>query len=265
MSSEMGSGEEEAEKRRRHHFVLVHGVCHGAWCWYKVATALSSAGHRVTALDMAACGASPARAEDVASFEEYSRPLLDAVAALPDGERAVLVGHSFGGQGLALAMERHPEKVAVAVFVSAAMPAAGKPMSLVLEQFSKETGPEFYMDCTENPGETFLLGPEYLAQRLYQLSPAEDLTLARAMVRPSGRFLNDATMTGDVLTAARYGAVRRVYVVAEDDASWTAEFQRRMASWSPGTEVRGMQGADHMAMFSKAKELSDLLMEIAGK
>jgi pimeloyl-ACP methyl ester carboxylesterase len=124
-------------KKLRHHFVLVHGLCHGAWCWYKVATALSSAGHRVTALDMAACGARPGRAEEVPSFEEYSQPLLDAVAALPPEEKAVLVGHSFGGQCLALAMERYPDRVSVAVFVSAAMPAAGKPMNLVFQQVTK--------------------------------------------------------------------------------------------------------------------------------
>ncbi|KAL6613858.1 hypothetical protein ACP70R_036128 [Stipagrostis hirtigluma subsp. patula] len=128
------------------------------------------------------------------------------------------------------------------------------------------------MDCTirtsgdpRDPIETLLLGPEYLARRLYQLSPPEDLTLAMAMVRPSRRFQDDATMKGDVLTAERYGAVRRAYVVAEDDASWSAEFQRRMASWNPGTEVRGLQGADHMPMFSKPRELSELLMEIANK
>ncbi|CAO1940850.1 unnamed protein product [Urochloa humidicola] len=97
--------EEIGKHHHQHHFVLVHGVCHGAWSWYKVASLLSSAGHRVTALDMAACGARPERAEEVPSFEEYSRPLLDAVAALPPGEKAVLVGHSFGGQSLALAME----------------------------------------------------------------------------------------------------------------------------------------------------------------
>ncbi|TVU34675.1 hypothetical protein EJB05_16520, partial [Eragrostis curvula] len=259
-------------ERQQHHFVLVHGLCHGAWCWYKVATMLESAGHRVTALDMAGCGARPERAEEVASFEEYSRPLLDAVAALPAGEKAVLVGHSFGGQSLALAMERYPEKVAAAVFASAAMPAVGKPMKIVSEEFSQETGPEFFMDCTrgtsgdpQNPMATFLLGPQYMAHRLYQLSPPEDLTLARAMVRPSRRFAEDAVMKGKVLTEERYGAARRVYVVAEEDASWSAEFQRRMASWNPGTEVIGLQGADHMPMLSKPRELAELLMEVADK
>ncbi|KAK3166431.1 hypothetical protein QOZ80_1AG0045710 [Eleusine coracana subsp. coracana] len=259
---------EDAERQLQHHFVLVHGVCHGAWCWYKVAAILEFTGHRVTALDMAACGARPGRAEDVTSFEDYSRPLLDTVAALPPEEKVVLVGHSFGGQSLALAMERFPDKVDVAVFISAAMPAAGKPMTFVFEQ--QETGPDFLMDCThrtggdpQNPIPTFLLGPHYLAKRLYQLSPLEDLTLAWAMVRPSRQFLNDAVMKGNVLTAERYGTVRRVYVVAEDDASWSAEFQRRMASWNPGTAVKALQEADHMPMFSKPRELAELLVEIA--
>jgi pimeloyl-ACP methyl ester carboxylesterase len=117
-------GMEEGGKKQQHHFVLIHDVCHGAWSWYRVPTALAAAGHRVTALDMAGCG------EEVASFEEYSRSLLGAVAALPEGEKVVLVAHSFGGQSLALAMERHPEKVTVAVFVTATMPAAGNPMAV---------------------------------------------------------------------------------------------------------------------------------------
>ncbi|CAO1942946.1 unnamed protein product [Urochloa humidicola] len=174
----MESGEKQGQ---RHHFVMVHGVCHGAWSWYKVSTLLSSAGHRVTALDMAACGARPGRAEEVKSFEEYSRPLLDAAAALPPGEKAVLVGHSFGGQSLALAMERYPDKVAVTVFVSAAMPAAGKPMALVFEQaLQQKRSADFYMDCKietsgdpQHPVETFQFGPQFLEQRLYQLSPPE--------------------------------------------------------------------------------------------
>jgi alpha-beta hydrolase superfamily lysophospholipase len=96
------------------HFVLVHGLCHGAWSWYKVATALESAGHRVTALDLAAAGAHPARLHEVRSFEDYSRPLLDAVAAAPDGDRLV--------------------KIAAAVFVAAALPCVGKHMGVTTEE-----------------------------------------------------------------------------------------------------------------------------------
>ncbi|CAL4969839.1 unnamed protein product [Urochloa decumbens] len=262
----------EGGKIRQHHFVLIHGVCHGAWCWYRVATVLETAGHRVTALDMAGCGASPGHGEDVESFEEYCRPLLDTVAALPEGEKAVLVGHSFGGQCLALAMERFPEKVAMAVFVTATMPVPGKPMSFAFKQLSQGRAPDFYMDCTmgttgdpQNPDKTFLFGPKYMARRVYQLSPPEDLTLATSMVRPSRRFLNDETMNGAILTTERYGAVRRVYIVAEDDELKPAEMQRLMVSWNPGTQVIGLKGADHMPMFSTPRELSELLIEISNK
>jgi hypothetical protein len=94
----------------------------------------------------------------------------------------------------------------------------------------------------------------------------QDLTLAKAMVRPSRSFQDDGMLKrNNVLTADRYGAVRQVCVVAEDDASWSAEFQRRMVSWSPGTEVRSLQGADHMAMLSKPTDLSNLLVEVANK
>ena len=86
------------------------------------------------------------------------------------------------------------------------------------------------------------------------------------MVRPSRSFQDDGMLQrNNVLTADRYGAVRRVCVVAEDDATVPAAFQRLMASWNPGTEVMGLQGADHMAMLSKPRELSELLMEIADK
>lgn len=56
---------------------------------------------------------------------EYSRPLLATVAGLAPEEKVVLVGHSFGGVSLALAMEQYPDRVAVAVFVATGMPSAG--------------------------------------------------------------------------------------------------------------------------------------------
>ncbi|KAL6599036.1 hypothetical protein ACP70R_045900 [Stipagrostis hirtigluma subsp. patula] len=118
------------------HFVLVRGLAHGAWCWYKVVARLGAAGHRVTALDMAASGAHPARIDEVPSFEEYSWPLLDAVAAAPDGDKLVLVGHSLDGLSLALAMERFPRKVAAAVFLVACMPCVGRHMGLTIEEVS---------------------------------------------------------------------------------------------------------------------------------
>ncbi|KAK1559094.1 hypothetical protein Q3G72_010669 [Acer saccharum] len=104
------------------HFVLVHGACHGAWCWYKVATLLKTAGHRVTALDMAASSTHPSQLHDIPSMSDYFKPLMEFMASLPPEERVILVGHSMGGYCISAAMESFPHKVSVAVFCTAFMP-----------------------------------------------------------------------------------------------------------------------------------------------
>nr|CAA84025.1 Pir7a [Oryza sativa Indica Group] len=255
------------------HFVFVHGLGYGAWCWYRVVAALRAAGHRAMALDMAAAGAHPARADEVGSLEEYSRPLLDAVAAAAPGERLVLVGHSLGGLSLALAMERFPDKVAAAVFLAACMPAAGKHMGITLEEFMRRIKPDFFMDSktivlntNQEPRTAVLLGPKLLAEKLYNRSPPEDLTLATMLVRPGTNYIDDPIMKDEtLLTEGNYGSVKRVFLVAMDDASSDEEMQRWTIDLSPGVEVEELAGADHMAMCSKPRELCDLLLRIAAK
>ncbi|XP_037415626.1 probable esterase PIR7A isoform X2 [Triticum dicoccoides] len=255
------------------HFILVHGLCHGAWCWYKLVPMLRAAGHRVTALDMAASGAHPARMDEVASFEDYSRPLLDAVAAAPAGERLVLVGHSLGGLNLALAMEGFPRKVAAAVFLAACMACAGRHMGVTIEEFCRRTPADFFMDSKsmvlntdQGPRPAVALGPKLLAAKLYDRSSVEDLMLATLLVRPGCQFVDDPLMRDEaLLTDANYGSVKKVYVVLKDDASSSEEMQRWMVDLSPGTEAEELAGADHMAMCSKPRELCDVLLRIASK
>nr|XP_029120776.1 esterase PIR7B-like isoform X2 [Elaeis guineensis] len=213
--------EEESKK----HFILVHGMCHGAWCWYKLATLLRSAGQRVTALDLAASGVHPKRLDELRSFSDYFAPLMEAMASIPSGERVVLVGHSYGGYGIALAAEKFPEKVSVAVFVSATMPGFSAPLSAI-EQ--------------------------------------EDLTLATMLVRPGIRLQDDPT-SGDMVTKENYGSVSRVFILCKEDLCLEENFQRSIIAESPGVEVKEIEAADHMVMLSKPKELCNLLLEIANK
>ncbi|KAI5352355.1 PREDICTED: salicylic acid-binding 2 [Prunus dulcis] len=77
------------------HFVLVHGACHGSWCWYKIKPRLESAGHRVTALDLAASRINTKAIQDVHSLAEYSEPLLEFIASLGPEEKVILGEHQF--------------------------------------------------------------------------------------------------------------------------------------------------------------------------
>ncbi|XP_026394387.1 putative inactive methylesterase 20 [Papaver somniferum] len=118
-----------SSKSTNKHFVLVHGGCHGAWCWYKLTPRLKSAGHRVTVLDLAGSGINSKQVNDLRSFSDYIRPFMEFMEySIPSGisikpdEKVILVGHSLGGLVISKAMEMFPEKISVAVFVTALMP-----------------------------------------------------------------------------------------------------------------------------------------------
>lgn len=128
------------EKSKQHHYVLVHGVGTGAWSWFRIMALLTAAGHRVTAVDLAASGIRPPeKITDVGSFAEYSEPLMEALSSVPRGEKIVLVGHSFGGMSAALAADRFPQTIAVIVFVTAFLPDTSSPPSKTVDQVISNT------------------------------------------------------------------------------------------------------------------------------
>ncbi|XP_058099815.1 polyneuridine-aldehyde esterase-like [Magnolia sinica] len=116
------------------HFILVHGGCHGAWSWHKLSTLLTSAGHQVTAINLAACGVHPKQINEIGSFHDYTQPLMDLMTSLPPHKRVILVGHNFGGVVLSLAMERFPEKISVAFFATAMMLSLASPPSIIVKE-----------------------------------------------------------------------------------------------------------------------------------
>ncbi|XP_052195916.1 salicylic acid-binding protein 2-like isoform X2 [Diospyros lotus] len=254
----------------RTHFVLVHGLCHGAWCWYKLVTLLQAAGYRVTAMDLGGCGIDPRRLDEIPSMSVSVQPLMELMASLPPVEKVVLVGHSYGGIAISLAMERFPEKISAAVFVTALMPSYKEPPATLLQQlFKRTTWVESLLDSRlefdgglENPPTSAIFGPEYMATYLYQHCQPEDLELAKMLVRPGGFFVEDLSKEG-LLSEGRFGLVKRIYIVCEEDEVIPEEFQRWTTENSPPQQVMAIAGAAHMAMLSKPKELCLCLQEIA--
>ncbi|XP_065623259.1 methyl jasmonate esterase 1 [Quercus suber] len=258
------------EKKERH-FVLVHGTCHGAWSWYKVATLLKSAGYNVTALDLAASGIHPTQAHELRSLSDYLEPLMEFMASLPADERVILVGHSFGGACISVAMEKFPEKVSVAVYATALMFGPDLNFYAVYDEFFRRIDSlmdsQFTFDQgPNNPPTTGLLGPNLMASKSYQLSPPEDLTLAMSLVRPFRLYGHDALSLKEAeLTKEKYGSVHRVYIVCDQDSAIKEDFQRWMIEKNPTDEVKVITGSDHMVMFSKPTELCVCLQEIVEK
>ncbi|KAF3781323.1 putative inactive methylesterase 20 [Nymphaea thermarum] len=180
----------------KHHFVLVHGSAMGGWCWFRVASLLKEGGHKVSALDLGASGIDPATADQVATFAEYTHPLIRLLQSIPADERVVLVGHSFGGLSISLAAEMFPAKVSAAVFVAAFMPQPSKPPTDVLYH---------------------------------------DYTLATMLKRPAPFYRQDLS-SQNFVSEENYGRTKRAYIVCKDDQIIKESFQRWMIEISPVNE-----------------------------
>ncbi|KAF2283667.1 hypothetical protein GH714_013617 [Hevea brasiliensis] len=127
---------------------------------------------------MAASGVHPKQVHELRSFLDYFEPLMEFMESLPPEERVVLVGHSMGGIGVPVAIEKFPEKISAGVFVAAAMP-----------------GPDFD----------------------YKTIAQKNLVLATLLVRPYPLFSDLAIHNEILLTKERYRSVHRVYVVCDQE------------------------------------------------
>lgn len=206
-------------------FVLVHGACHGSWCWYKVATQLRSAGHRVATVDLGGSGINPKQLDEIPTLSGYVEPLMEFMAALPSEEKVVLVGHSYGGISISVAAERFPKNVLAAVYVAGFMPAPG----FNLLEFNQQ-----------------------------------DLSLAMLLRRPFPIYRDEKSLKEATLTEENYGSIRRrIYAVSKGDMIITEEIQKEIIENYPPHDVKEISGSDHMVMLSKPQELSSLILQAA--
>ncbi|KAJ8770756.1 hypothetical protein K2173_021403 [Erythroxylum novogranatense] len=250
------------------HFILVHGAGHGAWCWYRLAPLLKLSGHRVDSLDLCASGINPKQLDEVESLSDYAHPLIELMNSLPPDDPVILVGHSYAGYVISLAMEKFPEKIRTAVYLTANMPSSVEPPATTQQEFFKRTPMESLLDCQiqvdERQGNLPIsasFGSDYLEKVAYQGCQPEDKELAKTLLRPFKFFLKDLAQES-LLTKAKFGSVDRIYVVCKEDGLIKEDLQLWMIENSPTKEVKHIE-AGHMVMLSKPGDLCQCLLEIA--
>ncbi|XP_038883006.1 methylesterase 10-like [Benincasa hispida] len=259
---------EKAIMNNNPHFVLVHGAGHGGWCWFKLLSLLRSAGHHATVIDLASAGTDPTKLDDVASIHHHVQPLMDLIEGIPQQQKVVLVGHSYGGLLISLAMEKFPHRILVSVFVTGYMPHFHCPPAAVLQKLFMSLSVETVMDCEFKFGDdpempnSVVYGHNFLRQKLYKNCSEEDLELGKLLVRPFKMFFEDLSKES-VLTEAKFGSVDRVFIVCEGDEVMEEKFQRLMIEEFPPKAVKYIYGGGHMVMLSKPKQLYQHLIEVA--
>jgi pimeloyl-ACP methyl ester carboxylesterase len=234
-------------------FLLVHGGCHGAWCWTKLIPELRARGHDALAIDLPGHGEDLTPPERV-TFEDYVSAIIAALERL--GEAPVLLGHSLAGVMISAVAERVPERLKRLVYLAAHLPKDGDSM-MSLEGRNPRPAVTRHLQLVHN-GAANVVAPDKVRELYYADCSDEDVAGATARLRPE-----PTAPLGSVLrlTAGRFGRVPRVFVTTEHDRAIPLVFQRQMIAGSPPTPTRGLRSS-HSPFLSMPRLLAGVLSDL---
>lgn len=231
-------------------FLLIHGSCHGAWCWRDVLPRLREAGHRATAIDLPGHGTDATPASDV-TLELYARAILAAIDA-----PVTLVGHSMAGYPITLAAELAPAKIARLIYLCAYVPRPG--LSLGDMRRDGPSQPLLPAIRRSDDGLTFTIDPAMATGCFYHDCPAETAADAVARLSPEP-VLPQSTPIG---TLVNWQGVERHYILCEDDRTIPPAYQATMSAGFPPGHVSHLP-TSHSPFLAAPEALARRLIAIA--
>ena len=158
-------------------FVLVHGSCHGGWCWKRVTILLRKDGHEVYAPTLTGLGE---RSHLVSRDIGLDTHILDIIQLLEyeNLSEVRLVGHSYGGLVIGGVAEKVSERIRRLVYLDAYIPRDNKSAfdiipgleTIYKERALKEQGREWLV-ASYSPEEFGVTNPDDINWMRARLSP----------------------------------------------------------------------------------------------
>jgi pimeloyl-ACP methyl ester carboxylesterase len=221
--------------------VLVHGACHGSWCWEEIVGPLSDRGWIVRTVDM-----------PLTSLRDDAEVVRDAVRdAKGLADKVLLVGHSYGG----VVISEAGHEADHIVYCAATMPDPGESAMDILPRL--ET-PELTnaLDLSED-GTTASIDPVRGMPAFYNLCPADTTSRAVGRLRP----IHIACMT-EAVSRPAWQEVPSSYVLCTEDFAMNPFYQRERAE-RLGDYI--VLKTDHSLFYTATAELIENLDERAAK
>lgn len=234
-------------------FLLIHGSCHGAWCWRDVLPELHAAGHEAWAIDLPGHGDDPTPLHEV-TLMAYARAILDAIDAA-GGAPVVLVGHSMAGYPISLAADMAPDKIEKLVYLCAYAPKNG--LSLVDMRIAAPRQPLLPAIRKSADGASFTIDPDMAEAVFYHDCPAGTVAYAVPLLCPQAVLPQATPLT----LGAGYATVARHYIRCTDDRTIPPEYQITMTEDWPADTVSEL-ACGHSPFFAMPAMLARRLIDM---
>jgi len=232
-------------------YILVHGSCHGAWCWRDVLPMLENA----IAIDLPSHGNDTTPISDV-TLDLYVDAVITEINKLP--EPVVLVGHSAAGVTIASVAERVPDRISRLIYLCAYAPKDGDALHVMRKRAKRQLVLPAVVRADD--GLSYTVDPAKSPGIFYPDCSAESVEYALAHLGPQPTLPQETP----VKLGANYESVPRSYILGEDDHTIPPEEQEKMvADWPEGDVHRLNCG--HSPFFSQPEILTRLIGEIVGE
>lgn len=235
---------------------LTPGAYHGAWCFKKLIPFLQQQGHAARGIDLPLCPdrTTPVGMEDcLAAMEEAIPANLGPV---------LLCGHSNGGHFISAFAQRHPERVAALVYITATLLPSGcnvndtPPVQTLCPKPRRQSNSVCKWYPVESEQDF-----EAIWHYFYTGTSRQEARWAVQQLQPQPL---GSVGTPNLLTNDRFGRVPRYYIVCTQDRCMSPQLQRAMEAQLPCRKVLELESG-HSPFLTHPAQLSQLLCGIAAE
>ena len=223
--------------------LLVHGTCHGAWCFDRLIPELAALGVSARAIDL------PGRDGSPTTLDAYAQAIVDAASP-----GTILVGHSAAGFAITAAAEADPTRFRALIYLCAYLPSPGQ--SLADLRRAGPSQPLLPAIRMAKDRQSFTIDPALAPQAFYQDCPPDLARWATARLCPQPLVPQQTP-----LWPRASGTLPRHYITCDNDQTIPPAYQRQMAARLPET-CRHALASGHSPFLSMPGQLADLLFRL---
>ena len=215
------------------HFILVHGICHGGWCWEETRKGLEYLGHTVSTPNLPLTS--------LIDDAKYVQALLDDI----DGP-SILVGHSYGGMVISVAAHTRTD-VSHLVYAAAFLIDDNEDFLELASSY-----PNYLRDYMVPVDDTsFTISDEGAYACFYNSCHPEVAARAVSKLRPTAN-----ACLAPYRIDTPWKTVNSTYILCNKDKAIVPELQQFMSQKAEQTYTLD---ADHSPFYSSQNELLEIL------